>query len=71
MDAIAREKQIKRWSHAKKKALIDGDFDELHRLAECRNETHHRSGLGSTRPDGGEISDNGEPSSTPEGVDEP
>ena len=31
--AIAREKQLKKWSRAKKKALINGDLDRLHRLA--------------------------------------
>ncbi len=36
-DAIKREKQIKRWSRKKKEALIKGDFEELMRLAECRN----------------------------------
>ena len=32
-DAIAREKQIKRWSMAKKEALIAGDIEELKRLS--------------------------------------
>jgi predicted GIY-YIG superfamily endonuclease len=31
-EAITREKQIKRWSKAKKQALIDGRFDMLHTL---------------------------------------
>ncbi|MBZ9632566.1 GIY-YIG nuclease family protein [Salegentibacter sp. LM13S] len=31
--AIMREKQIKKWSRAKKKALIDGSFDALPNLA--------------------------------------
>jgi putative endonuclease len=31
--AIAKEKQIKRWSNAKKKALIEGRFDDLVNLA--------------------------------------
>lgn len=31
--AILREKQIKKWSRAKKKALIDGRFDALPNLA--------------------------------------
>jgi putative endonuclease len=31
--AMAREKQIKRWSRAKKKALISGDTTMLHSLA--------------------------------------
>ncbi len=32
-DAARREKQIKGWSHAKKEALINGDMEELTRLA--------------------------------------
>ena len=32
-DAARREKQIKRWSHAKKEALINGDVEALSRLA--------------------------------------
>ena len=32
-DAIARERQIKGWSRAKKEALITGDWDRLTRLA--------------------------------------
>jgi len=35
-DAIAREKQIQRWSRKKKEALIKGDIDELKRLAKNR-----------------------------------
>ena len=31
--AIAKEKQIKRWSRAKKQALIDGRIDDLVNLA--------------------------------------
>lgn len=31
--AIDNEKQIKKWSRAKKKALIDGKYDELPNLA--------------------------------------
>jgi len=42
MDAIRFEKQLKRWSRAKKEALIKGDFDELKNLAQCRNETNSR-----------------------------
>jgi putative endonuclease len=29
LEAIAREKQIKGWSRAKKRALIEGDLDKL------------------------------------------
>jgi putative endonuclease len=35
-DAIAAERQVKRWSRAKKEALIRGDFDALRRLAKRR-----------------------------------
>ena len=40
--AIAFEKKIKRWSRAKKEALIKGDFDMLQILSECRNATHYK-----------------------------
>jgi predicted GIY-YIG superfamily endonuclease len=36
IDAGKRERQIKRWSHAKKQALIDGDFAKLKQLAKSR-----------------------------------
>lgn len=39
LEAIAREKQLKNWSHAKKEALIAGDFKKLKTLSTCRNET--------------------------------
>ena len=32
-DAFAREKQVQNWSHAKRKALIDGDEEALRRLS--------------------------------------
>ena len=35
-EAIAREKQIKKWSRAKKAALISGDCVQLHALAKRR-----------------------------------
>jgi putative endonuclease len=38
--AFAREKQIQRWSHTKKQALIDNNEEKLRELAECRNETN-------------------------------
>ena len=37
--AIAREKQIKGWTRAKKKALVDENWDKLRELAVCKNET--------------------------------
>ncbi|MGB8964107.1 MAG: GIY-YIG nuclease family protein [Candidatus Cybelea sp.] len=38
-DAIAWEKQLKGWSHAKKTALARNDWARILRLAECKNET--------------------------------
>jgi putative endonuclease len=40
--AIDYEKQLKGWSKAKKIALISNDFNSLHELAECKNETSHK-----------------------------
>ena len=34
--AVRREAQLKRWSHAKKSALIAGQFDLIHQLARLR-----------------------------------
>ena len=39
-DAFKREKQIQGWSRKKKEALIFGNTNILHQLAECKNETH-------------------------------
>ncbi|MBZ0106323.1 MAG: GIY-YIG nuclease family protein [Sulfuricella denitrificans] len=48
-DAFRREKQIQGWSRKKKQALIAGDTNVLHRLAECRNDSHwSRFGFTST-----------------------
>jgi putative endonuclease len=41
MRAIRYEKQLKGWTKAKKVALINGDFELLHELAKCRNQTSH------------------------------
>ena len=41
--AIDFEKQVKRWSRAKKEALIAGDWDRLKFLAECRNMSSHKN----------------------------
>ena len=41
--AFYREKQVQGWSRKKKEALINSQFEELHRLAECRNETHYKN----------------------------
>lgn len=37
--AFYREKQVQGWSRKKKEALIYGELDLLHGLAECKNET--------------------------------
>lgn len=39
-DAFYREKQIQGWSRKKKQALIVGDTNQIHHLAECQNESH-------------------------------
>ncbi|QLG44460.1 GIY-YIG nuclease family protein [Costertonia aggregata] len=40
--AFYREKQIQGWSRAKKEALINGELEKLHNLAECQNGTHYK-----------------------------
>src|SRR5215212_3685089 len=40
-DAIQREKQLKGWSAAKKRALMQSDEEVLHALAACKNTTSH------------------------------
>ena len=42
-EAFYREKQIQGWSRKKKEALINSETNELHKLAECQNETHFRN----------------------------
>jgi putative endonuclease len=50
-DAYAREKQIQGWSRKKKQALMAGDWDRMHQLAECRNRSHSRNlGFDSAQP---------------------
>ncbi len=39
--AFYREKQVQRWSQSKKKALMRGDFLELHNMAICKNESFY------------------------------
>jgi putative endonuclease len=38
-DAINAERRIKKWGRKKKEALINGDFELLHELAKCKNES--------------------------------
>lgn len=52
-DAYRREKQIQGWSRKKKQALIAGDSNALHRLAECRNDSHWSLGFDSAQPTSG------------------
>lgn len=42
LQAIYFEKKIKGWTRAKKVALINGDFEMLQILSECRNATHYK-----------------------------
>ncbi|WAC11383.1 GIY-YIG nuclease family protein [Dyadobacter pollutisoli] len=42
-DAIAFEKQVKKWSRKKKEAIANECWDELSTLAECQNETHSKN----------------------------
>ncbi|MBC8377162.1 MAG: GIY-YIG nuclease family protein [FCB group bacterium] len=51
-DAIVLERQIKNWGHSKKRALIEENWDTLHLLAECKNQSHHNNfSLDSARDD--------------------
>lgn len=45
-DAFYREKQVQGWSRKKKQALMAGDTNLLHQLAECQNETHYQRRVG-------------------------
>ncbi len=60
-EAFYREKQVQGWGRKKKEALINGEIDDLHNLAECKNESHflrafRLSGIGrfdcAQRPEG-------------------
>ena len=42
LQAAEAERQLKKWSHDKKEALVKGDFDLLRELAKCRNESRSR-----------------------------
>ncbi len=42
-EAISWERRIKRWTRAKKEALIRGEWGEVQKLAACANESHHRN----------------------------
>jgi len=42
-EAFIREKHIQKWGHNKKKALIEANWDGLHQLAICRNQSHYKN----------------------------
>ncbi len=42
-DAQIFEKRVKGWTRKKKMALIEGEYELLPDLAECKNETHFRN----------------------------
>ena len=42
-EAFYREKQVQGWSRKKKEALILGLHEDLKKLAECLNSTHHKN----------------------------
>lgn len=37
------ERKIKKWSRAKKEALINENWDKLKELSFCKNETHYKN----------------------------
>jgi putative endonuclease len=41
VDAFNREKQVQRWSHAKKKALIEGEIDNLQGLSKKKRSSRY------------------------------
>lgn len=49
--AIEFEKKFKKWSKAKKEALINGDFAQIHKLAECRNFSHSKFNSNGSKED--------------------
>jgi putative endonuclease len=52
-DAFYREKQVQGWSRKKKEALMASDYNQIHLLAVCKNETHCRNvGFDSAQPTG-------------------
>ena len=59
--AFLREKQIQGWSHKKKKALIESDFNSLHTLSECQNTSHVNSIYSHGMNDIEESNDSGKP----------
>ena len=46
--AFEREKQIQKWTRAKKEALVKNNTELLHGLSECKNESHYRNAPGNS-----------------------
>ncbi len=42
-EAFEREKQIQGWGQKKKLALINSNWDQLHILAQCQNDSHYKN----------------------------
>jgi putative endonuclease len=42
-DAFYYKKKIQKWSHAKKKAMIENNWKLLPILSECKNDTHSKN----------------------------
>lgn len=42
-DAIAWEKQLKKWGRQKKRALVEGNWSKVQELARCLNPTSHEN----------------------------
>ena len=50
-DAFYREKQVQGWSRKKKEALMASDYNQIHLLAVCKNESHSANvGFDSAQP---------------------
>jgi putative endonuclease len=43
LQAFAWETQLKKWSRKKKEALIEENWNEIKKLAECKNESSHKN----------------------------
>ncbi|SFU30485.1 putative endonuclease [Pustulibacterium marinum] len=52
VQAILFEKKIKKWSRAKKEALINGAYEMLSELSECKNISHYMNHIGHKKKDG-------------------
>ena len=43
LESIKWEKKIKGWNRKKKEALVNGDYELLSKLSECKNETNYKN----------------------------